>query len=476
MAEIVYTPTVGWACVNYHRIYRRPRGMYFCAKDKGEMTSMMWNWPAMHVDAVVLTDGSRILGLGDLGLNGLGICIGKLDLYVAAAGFHPARVLPIVIDVGTDNKLLQDDPLYMGLKHPRLTGDEYFSLLDELVRAIMGRWPKAVLQFEDFNTATALSLLQRYRKHHLVFNDDIQGTAATALAGLYGALTVRKQPPKTIVEQRFVVVGAGSAGMGVTSMLRDAMVYYGLDPEEAATRFWVLDQRGLITTRRADIPSYVRQFARRGPEDVEGESLHSVVQRVKPRVLIGLAGAGRLFKREVLEEMGRNHRQPIIMPMSNPTSKMECTSHEAQEATGGRAIFASGSPQPDVTIMGKTIVSCQANNMYVFPGLAMGAHLGDTGIVTDKMLMAAAEAVPTLISPEDLALGCVYPRLADIRRISVRVAREVMKTAATEGRLHNPECQAALELGEGALEEYISEHMYHPMYKPLIRLPTGVLE
>ncbi|KAK9828988.1 hypothetical protein WJX72_003247 [[Myrmecia] bisecta] len=478
MSHIVYTPTVGWACLNFHRLYRRPRGMYFSASDKGEMAAMAWNWPANQVDAIVVTDGSRILGLGDLGVNGLGIPIGKLDLYVAAAGFNPHRVLPVVIDVGTDNEQLRNDPLYMGLAQPRLKGPEYFEIVDEFVAAVMGRWPKCVLQFEDFNMATAHPLLNRYRTHHLVFNDDIQGTAATAVAGLYGALAIQGKPVKAIRDQRICVVGAGSAGMGVTRMIATGMVKQGCTPGEAKHNLWVSDKDGLVTARRdADkMSDVVRAFARQHEEEPEGEKLLDTINRVKPTALIGLAGAGRLFTPEILTAMGQHNERPIIFPMSNPTSMMECSAEDAQKYTGGRAIFASGSPQRDVEYDGRVIVSGQANNMYVFPGLAMGAHLGQTGIITDDMIMAAAEALPHLVPPEDLKRGDVYPRLNQIRHISIHVALAVMKAAAIEGRLNNLKAARALEAGNHVLAEWIDGQMYHPKYSSLIRLPTGVME
>lgn len=478
MAPIVYTPTVGWACLNYHKLYRRPRGMFFSANDKNEMSAMIWNWPAQEVDAVVVTDGSRILGLGDLGLNGLGISIGKLDLYCAAAGFHPARVMPCVIDVGTDNEALRNDPMYMGLQHPRLQGDAYFEILDEFVEAVMSRWPKTVLQFEDFQLQYAHTLLQRYKHQHLVFNDDIQGTAATALAGVYGALKVQGTPAHGLTQQRIVVLGAGSAGMGVSTMMAQGMVKHGLDFEDAAKRFWILDKNGLITRKRPDdeLSDVVRPFAAIGEDDIEGEDLLSVVKRVKPTILIGLSGAGPLFTAEVLTAMGACNERPIIFPMSNPTYRSECTSDDAQKYTGGRAIFASGSPQPDAQYEGRRICSSQANNMYIFPGLAMGAHLGQTGIITDMMMTAAAEALPKLIPQVDLDKGVVYPRLSNIRQISQHVAMDVIKIAAEEGHLSSVKAMRALANSDEALLHWIDAHMYKPKYNSLIRLPTGVLE
>lgn len=482
MAPVVYTPVVGHVCRNYHKLYRRPRGMYFSAADRGEMATMTWNWPADDIDAIVVTDGSRILGLGDLGANGLGIAIGKLDLYVAAGGFNPGRVLPCVVDVGTDNEALRNDPWYMGLRQPRLTGNDYYAVMDEFVEAVMGRWPDAVLQFEDFNIHHAAPLLERYRHSHTCFNDDIQGTAATAVAGILGALAVIGLPPTALIDQKIVVVGAGSAGMGVVRMIASAMTKYGLSPEAAADRFYVLDARGLITNSRQGLGSAgcsidptVLPFARKDSSINEGAKLEQVIAAAKPTVLIGLAGAGRLFSHEALVMMGEINHRPIIFPMSNPTSRMECTHEQAQAATGGRAIFACGSPQPDVMVETDdetntkvTRVASQANNMYIFPGLAFGAHLAASGIVSDHMIMAAAEALPALLTSEDLEAGRVYPTMKRIREISRRVAVEVIKAAADEGRIANHGAIRALSRGGDALLRYVKGHMYFPEYRSLV--------
>ncbi|WIA28821.1 hypothetical protein OEZ86_011350 [Tetradesmus obliquus] len=478
MAPIIYTPTVGWVCSNYHNLYRRPRGMFFSSYDKDHMAAMVYNWPQDDVHAIVVTDGSRILGLGDLGINGMGIPCGKLDLYSAAAGFHPSKVLPCVIDVGTNNAALRADPLYCGLDQPRITGPAYYELVDEFVNAVMARWPNAVLQFEDFQMAHALTLLQRYRDHHLVFNDDIQGTAAVALAGLYGALRVLGKPQEALAEQRIVCVGAGSAGMGVVRQIAAGMVKRGgLTPEAAASKFWVLDAQGLVTQYRPGLPGYVSRFARPTSCSVaeEGDGLLDVVRKVQPTVLLGLAGAGKLFTTGVLSAMGQHCERPIIFPMSNPTSKMECTSQEAISVTGGRCVFASGSPQPSVELDGKTYVAGQANNLYIFPGLALGAHIGKTKIVTDNMLMAAAEILPQLISDKDVAAGLVYPSLEDIRLLSAEIAAAVIKTAAADGHVCD-EAAAAVAAGHVQLLDWVRGHMFTPTYSSLAYLPPGIKE
>ncbi|KXZ49163.1 hypothetical protein GPECTOR_23g9 [Gonium pectorale] len=436
MAPILYTPTVGWVCVNYHKLYRRPRGMFFSAADSGNMAAMAHNWPQSDVHAIVVTDGSRILGLGDLGLNGLGIPIGKLDLYCAAGGFSPSHVLPAVVDVGTDNEALRSDPLYAGLRSPRLRGAEYYRVMDEFVEAVMSRWPRAVLQFEDFSAAHAEPLLQRYRDHHTVFNDDIQGTAATALAGLYGALRVMGLPPSALAQQRVVMVGAGSAGTGVMRMIAAAMVKHGLSPEAAASRFWVLDRRGLVTTKRPELTDHIRPFARR-EEELDGMGLMDVVNR------------------------------------------MECTAQQAVEWTGGRAIFAGGSPQEPVAPPGggPPRPFAQANNMYLFPGIALGAFLGRTGHISDAMLVEAAEALPDMLTEEELGQGLVYPSLRGIRAISAAVALAVCTAADREDRLGGPAAEALEGRGgPAALLNFIVRSMYWPDYKSLVPLPRGVEE
>ncbi|KAI8470594.1 MAG: NAD malic enzyme [Monoraphidium minutum] len=478
MAPIVYTPTVGWVCSNFHTLWRRPRGMFFTLEDRGQMAAMVYHWPQEDVQAIVVTDGSRILGLGDLGANGLGIPIGKLDLYVAAAGFEPGKVLPCIIDVGTDNERLLGDPLYVGLRRPRVNGDEYYAVVDEFVRAVTRRWPNSVLQFEDFNIVHALPLLRRYRNHHLVFNDDIQGTAATAVAGLYGALRALGLPHSALREQRVVCLGAGSAGMGVVQMICDAMQVQGATREQAHANFWVLSSKGLVTRARQDIPSNVAPFAR--PEaELEGAPLAQVVRAVAPTVLLGLAGAGRLFTREVLEAAAAGCKRPIIFSMSNPTSKMECTAEEAVAGTAGRCVFASGSPQPPLEWGGARWEFSQANNLYIFPGVALGAYLGRTGVVTDAMFMAAAEEIPRLIREEDLAKGLVYPRIKDIRDISAAVAAAVIAAAAAAGHAGaaGGGAPAALARGEGGLLKWVKGSMYSPAaYRSLAYRPPGIGE
>ncbi|XP_023348002.1 NAD-dependent malic enzyme 59 kDa isoform, mitochondrial isoform X2 [Eurytemora carolleeae] len=482
MAPIIYTPTVGWACSHFSHLYRRPRGMYFCPDDKGEMASMVYNWESDEVDAVVVTDGSRVLGLGDLGIGGLGISIGKLDLYVAAGGFHPRRVLPCVIDTGTANKKLLADPRYLGLKQPRMEGEEYYELIDEFMAAIKLRWPRALIQFEDFQSKHAIKLLMRYKQDYLMFNDDIQGTAATVLAGLYGALRVQGLGPEALKDQKFVICGAGSAGSGVLLTIRNAITKsYGLSKTEAGNRFWIIDDKGLISKSRSNLAEMedlfydLSSFAVDDPA-LEGMGLVDTIKLVKPNILIGLSGCGGLFTDEVLTTMAENcPSPPVIFPLSNPTSRSECTAEQAQRCTGGRAIFASGSPFDDVTIEGSVVASSQCNNRYIFPGLALGAALGQTGVVSNAMINRAAEALVELIEEEDLARRATFPETADIRDISCHLAARVFEQAINDGIKAGNKLMfdAYNEGGLDGLKEYIHSKMWVPDYRPLVYLPPG---
>lgn len=476
MAPIIYTPTVGWACSHFSHLYRRPRGMYFCRHDRGEMASMVYNWDSDQVDAVVVTDGSRVLGLGDLGIGGLGISIGKLDLYVAAGGFHPRRVLPIVLDVGTNNMSLRNDPRYLGMREPRLEGEEYFGLIDEFMAAIKLRWPRALVQFEDFQSKHAIKLLMRYKTEYLMFNDDIQGTASTVLAGLYGAMKVRGLAPEDLRDQVFVVAGAGSAGSGVLLTIRNAISRrHGLSSEEAAKRFFIIDQDGLISKGRKNLKEMEDLFydlSSFAVDDtsLEGLSLLDTIKLVKPNILIGLSAVGGLFNKEVLTAMNQNEAPPIIFPLSNPTSRSECTAKEAQDATGGRCIFASGTGFEDVEINGKLVASSQCNNRYIFPGLALGAALGQTGVVTNAMINSAAEALTELLDKDDLARRATFPENVDIREIACHLAAKVFIQALEENlTVSNKEMKEHYEHGGiKELKTYIYRKMWYPYYRPFV--------
>ncbi|XP_068639980.1 NAD-dependent malic enzyme 59 kDa isoform, mitochondrial-like [Aristolochia californica] len=476
-APIIYTPTVGLVCQNYGGLFRRPRGMYFSAKDKGEMMSMIYNWPAQQVDMIVLTDGSRILGLGDLGVQGIGIPIGKLDMYVAAAGINPQRILPVMLDVGTNNEKLLGDSLYLGLRQPRLEGDGYLSVVDEFMEAVFARWPKAIVQFEDFQMKWAFETLQRYRRKFCMFNDDIQGTAGVALAGLLGAVRAQGRPIEDFVKQKIVVVGAGSAGIGVLNMAKQAISMMGSHEDSAANhQFWLLDKFGLVTTDRKDLDPAAAPFARNRGEIEglnEGASLLEVVKKVKPHVLLGLSGVGGIFNEEVLKAMKESDSpRPAIFAMSNPTMNAECTADEAFKHAGPNIVFASGSPFEHVNLGdGKVGHVNQANNMYLFPGIGLGALLSGAHFITDGMLQAAAKCLASYITEEEIHKGILFPSISSIRHITTQVAAAVVITAVEEELAEGHGDVGAKELIHMSKDEtvdYIARSMWYPIYSPLV--------
>ncbi|KMZ74215.1 Malic enzyme [Zostera marina] len=480
-APIIYTPTVGLVCQNYGGLFRRPRGMYFSAKDKGEMMSMIYNWPAQEVDMIVITDGSRILGLGDLGVQGIGIPIGKLDMYVAAAGINPRRVLPVMLDVGTNNKKLLDDSLYLGLRQPRLDGDAYLSIVDEFMKAAHARWPKAVVQFEDFQMKWAFETLDRYRKRYCMFNDDVQGTAGVALAGLFGAVRAQGLPLKEFVNQKIIVVGAGSAGLGVLKMAKQAVskLLGGEENSSANNPFWVLDKDGLITKGRKNLDPNVAPFARSCDSGeieglTEGARLLEVVKKVKPHVLLGLSGVGGIFDEQILKAMQNSTSpRPAIFAMSNPTMNAECTASEAFKYAGENIIFASGSPFDNVDLgNGKIGHVNQANNMYLFPGIGLGSLLSGARFISDGMLQAASECLASYITDNEIQKGIVFPSISSIRKITAEVGAAVVLTAVEESIAEghgNIGFKELSYMSKGETMAYVSRNMWYPIYLPLIQ-------
>lgn len=481
-APIVYTPTVGLVCQNYSGLFRRPRGMYFSAADRGEMMSMVYNWPAEQVDMIVVTDGSRILGLGDLGVQGIGIAIGKLDLYVAAAGINPQRVLPVMIDVGTNNEKLLQDPLYLGMQENRLDGEDYVAVIDEFMEAVFTRWPHVIVQFEDFQSKWAFNLLQRYRNNYRMFNDDVQGTAGVAIAGLLGAVRAQGRPMIDFPKQKIVVAGAGSAGIGVLNAARKTMArMLGNNEsafESAKSQFWVVDAKGLITDDRKDIDPHARPFARKANEISrqglwEGASLVDVVHHVKPDVLLGLSAVGGLFSREVLEALkSSTSTRPAIFAMSNPTKNAECTPEEAFSIVGDHIIYASGSPFKDVDYGNGRIGHCnQGNNMYLFPGIGLGTLLSGSRVVSDGMLQAAAERLASYMTEEEVLNGIIYPSISRIRDITKEVAAAVIREAVEEDLAEGYRGMDAKELrklSEDELMDFIKNNMWSPEYPTLV--------
>ncbi|KAL0002529.1 hypothetical protein SO802_016310 [Lithocarpus litseifolius] len=476
-APIIYTPTVGLVCQNYSGLFRRPRGMYFSAKDKGEMMSMIYNWPAHQVDMIVLTDGSRILGLGDLGVQGIGIPIGKLDMYVAAAGINPQRILPVMLDVGTNNQKLLEDPLYLGLRQPRLEGEEYLSIVDEFMEAVFTRWPKAIVQFEDFQMKWAFETLQRYRKRFCMFNDDIQGTAGVALAGLLGTVRAQGRPLSDFVHQRIVVVGAGSAGLGVLNMAAQAVSRMSGNGEAAVKKqFFLLDKDGLVTKERKELDPSAAPFAK-DPREIEGlregAGLAEVVKKVKPHVLLGLSGVGGVFSEEVLKAMRESDSsKPAIFAMSNPTMNAECTAADAFRHAGENIVFASGSPFENVDLgNGKVGHVNQANNMYLFPGIGLGTLLSGARFITDGMLQAAAECLASYMTNEDIQNGILYPSISSIRNITAEVGAAVLRAAVAE-ELAEGHCDVGPKelkiMSKEMTVEYVRSNMWFPVYSPLV--------
>ncbi|XP_049349899.1 NAD-dependent malic enzyme 62 kDa isoform, mitochondrial [Solanum verrucosum] len=481
-SPIVYTPTVGLVCQKYSGLFRRPRGMYFSAEDRGEMMSMVYNWPADQVDMIVVTDGSRILGLGDLGIQGIGIAIGKLDLYVAAAGINPQRVLPVMIDVGTDNENLLKDPLYLGLQDHRLDGEEYIEVIDEFMEAVFTRWPHVIVQFEDFQSKWAFKLLQRYRNNYRMFNDDVQGTAGVAIAGLLGAVRAQGRPMIDFPKMKIVVAGAGSAGIGVLNAARKTMARMlgntEIAFESARSQFWVVDAKGLITEARENVDPDARPFARKIKEIErqglsEGATLAEVVREVKPDVLLGLSACGGLFSKEVLEALKHStSTRPAIFPMSNPTRNAECTPEEAFSILGENTIFASGSPFKDVDLGNGHVGHCnQANNMFLFPGIGLGTLLSGSRIVSDGMLQAAAECLAAYITEEEVLKGIIYPSISRIRDITKEVAAAVVKEAIEEDLAEGyreMDSRELRKLDEAQISEFVENNMWSPDYPTLV--------
>ena len=386
MTPIVYTPIVGKACQQFGHIYRKNRGMYISINDRGHIRRIFDNWEQEEVDIIVVSDGSRILGLGDLGANGMGIPIGKLALYVAGGGIFPCKTLPILLDTGTNNEMLLNDPLYLGVNKRRAADKEFYELVDEFVNAAVDRWPNVLIQWEDFTNNHSFTLLEKYRDRVPSFNDDIQGTGAMVLAGLYGALRIKEE---RLDEQRIVFFGAGSAASGIShNILTGMMLDSGLSEAEALKHFWVYDKFGLVTEANQDqVPASIAKFARKGKSITD---LLTLIKQVKPTVLIGVSGQGKAFNEAIIREMHKHVSKPIIFALSNPTRNSECTAEQAYTWTDGEAIFASGSPFRAVRLNGRILTAGQGNNMYIFPGVGLGAKLCGAKRVTDSMFIAAA--------------------------------------------------------------------------------------
>ena len=455
MIPIIYTPTVGQACLEFGAIYRRQRGLYITIKDKGRIAEILKNWPYPDVRMIVVTDGERILGLGDLGAYGMGIPIGKLGLYTSCAGVHPYYCLPITIDVGTDNEKLHADPFYVGLPQKRVRGPEYDELLEEFVTAVQAAYPKVLIQWEDFGNTNAFRILHKYQKRVLSFNDDIQGTASVALAGILGGLRLNGGK---LVDQKLLFLGAGEAGTGIGDLFVEAAMQAGLSEAEARKRCWYVDSQGLVVKGRpGKLAEHKLPFAH---ESQFVATLEEAVDLIKPTALIGVSGQPKTFTKSIVEKMAKYNAQPIIFALSNPTSKAECTAEEAYTWTNGTAIFASGSPFAPVTLNGKTYVPGQGNNVYIFPGVGLGALACESKEVTNGMFLIAAQTLASLVSDEDLAMRRVYPPLSKIRDVSAKIAAAVVHECHREKlaqlpKAHDVEADVRARMFQPDYGEYI---------------------
>nr|P22178.1 RecName: Full=NADP-dependent malic enzyme, chloroplastic; Short=NADP-ME; Flags: Precursor [Flaveria trinervia]CAA40421.1 NADP-dependent malic enzyme [Flaveria trinervia] len=456
LLPIVYTPTVGEACQKYGSIFENSQGLFISLKDKGRILEILKNWPHKKIQVIVVTDGERILGLGDLGCQGMGIPVGKLALYTALGGVRPSACLPITIDVGTNNeKLLNDDEFYIGLKQKRAAGQEYAELMNEFMSAVKQNYGENLLiQFEDFANHNAFDLLEKYRTTHLVFNDDIQGTASVVLGGLISAL---KLVGGSLADQKFLFLGAGEAGTGIAELIAlEISKQTNIPLEESRKKVWLVDSKGLIVRSRLDSLQHFKKPWAHDHEPVN--EFLDAIKTIRPTVLIGSSGTGQTFTKEVVETMSSLNEKPIILALSNPTSQSECTAEQAYTWSEGRAIFASGSPFKPVEYNGKLYVSGQANNAYIFPGFGLGLIISGAIRVHDDMLLAASEAPAEQVTQEHFDKGLIFPPFTSIRKISAHIAAKVAAKAYELGlasRLPQPENLVA----------YAESCMYSPKYR-----------
>ncbi len=446
---LVYTPTVGEACKEFAHIFRKPQGFYVTPMDRGKIASLLENWPEIDVRIIVVTDGERILGLGDLGANGMGIPIGKIALYVACAGIHPARCMPVMLDVGTNNQVLRDDPLYLGYPYPRLTGQDYLSLVDEFVQAIQHKFPDALIQFEDFNSQNAFALLDRYQQRVRCFNDDIQGTAAVTLAGIHASCRITH---KRFADLKIMLLGTGSAATGIAELMLSAFMSVGLDETQARSRITFVDRQGLVIKAREQLKPRIRPFAR----EHAPVSFVEAIASIRPDILIGATGAAGAFDEAVIRQMAQYQERPVIIALSNPTSHTECTAEQAYRWSDGRAVFASGSPFPAVVLGERLYQPAQGNNAYIFPGVGLGVLASCARLVVERMFLAAAKVLADRVLPEEIERGSIYPNLTRVRNVSLAIAVEVCRVAQQEGL-------ATVDLPDD-LETYVQTLMYDPGY------------
>ncbi|MGI9238339.1 MAG: NAD-dependent malic enzyme [Woeseiaceae bacterium] len=450
MMPIIYTPTVGKACQEFQHIYRKPRGFYVSLQDKGRIKELLHNWPHKDARIIVVTDGERILGLGDLGADGMGIPIGKLSLYTACAGIHPTRCLPVMLDVGTNNEKLLNDPLYNGLERRRVRGEEYDALFAEFIEAAKEVFPGVLIQIEDFGNSNAFRLLEQYRTNTCLFDDDIQGTGAVAVAGIIAAMRITKDK---LSDQKILFLGAGEAGIGIADVFVAALREQGVSEEQARKHCWFVDSKGLLVAGRENIAAHKQPYAHQHEYIPD---LLGAVNALQPTAILGLSGQPGTFTQDVVESMAKINARPIIFALSNPTSKAECTAEQAYAWSDGRAIFASGSPFDPVKFGNRTFVPGQGNNAYIFPGVGLGVIVSRSRIVTDEMFLTAAHSLANQVTEADLERGRVYPALSLIRQVSALIARDVAKMAYDNGFTDREEPDDILE--------DIHENMYHPVY------------
>jgi malate dehydrogenase (oxaloacetate-decarboxylating) len=462
MTPIIYTPTVGEGCRQYSHLFRRPRGLYVSYPHRDEISVLLDNAPSETVEVIVVTDGERILGLGDLGVGGMGIPIGKLSLYSLCAGIHPAATLPIMLDVGTDNRELLDDPLYLGWRHPRVRGQEYDDFIEAFVAAVGQKFPRVLLQWEDFSKHNAARLLERYRDRLCTFNDDIQGTGAVTVAGLLAAM---KLLDSKLGEQRILILGAGSSAIGISDQIVAAMLQEGYSEHDAKQKLWLVDSKGLVHTGRTNLEDSKRRYAqpieRMGGLDPAGFSFFDVVRKAQPTILIGTSGQHGAFSEEIIREMAKHVERPVIFPLSNPTSKSEATPSELLQWTEGRALIATGSPFQPTSYAGRSIKVGQCNNVFIFPGVGLGVIASGANRVTDAMFSAAARVLsefsPALTDPD----APLYPPLESVREISRKVAVAVGIEAQQAG--------LAEITSRDELEQNVRDKMWRPHYVLLRR-------